>query len=333
MEIPRIFRCSQCGEVGHNRRNMNCPVNVRNREEAAARLTETAIGTTNYNTAKSLLVNISRILRLTHANACLNIDRFPLIEEYGATNTHLYTDLVYVISSVLTIICRVSDLLTDAFEYIDVFPLIEVLKTQIDILNAVIQEQHIHMTEQIEGVMFRTSLYKICIQETGFIVSTTIVPALFYRNLSNNISTYIGDYNAGITLRSISLSYENVELILMPHDTLLPSPVHSQYNIANIHNRRLCILDLKTLTVVNEQSSDSTEEATCPICFDTAIKCKLLQTNCDHWFCVDCLINYTDSIKYKTCKPNCPYCRTVIVGLKSNDEDICRKFSHHIARM
>jgi len=327
----RIIRCSQCGEIGHNRRNINCVANQHRREISAARANEIAVATASYNRALGWLVQTSRMLRMTRADVCRNIRAFPLIEDAGAIDSPPMTDLVQVIYTTLVYINRVCNVLTDICEYteLDINTLVEALKVQTDILNGIIIE-YIH-TIQITIPVFRVPLHIVQIIHTPLVVSAVTFSGLFYSSI-NNTFMHIREYSAGVSLRSIAITQENVERLLTPFDIQIPS-LGFYWSQPRVNPPRRCVLDLKALYIVNEPVQDDAEEASCPICFDTTIKGKLLHTNCSHSFCLDCLKNYTDSIKDRTCKPNCPYCRTELVGLKICDENIYRQFSSHIASM
>lgn len=327
----RIIRCSQCGEIGHNRRNLNCIINLHNREISVARANEVAVATACYNRALGWLVQASRMLRMTRADVCRNIRAFPLIEDAGVIDSPLLTDLVHVIYTTLAYINRVCNVLTDICEYaeLDINSLVEALKVQTDILNGIIME-YIH-TIRITFPLFRVPLHIVQIIHTPLIVSAVTFSGLFYSSINGSF-TYIREDDTGVSLRSISITQENVERLLTPFDIRFPA-IRVYGSQPRVNPPRRCVSDLKALYIVNEPIQDSAVEASCPICFDTTIKGKLLHTNCSHSFCLDCLKNYTDSIKDRTCKPSCPYCRTELVGLKICDEDICRQFSSHIASM
>jgi hypothetical protein len=66
----------------------------------------------------------------------------------------------------------------------------------------------------------------------------------------------------------------------------------------------------KTIAVTIKNHEDLPQE--CNICLDTFTATKIVYTNCNHTFCLDCVCDYTKSIKNKTMKPNCPCCRTIL---------------------
>jgi len=70
-----------------------------------------------------------------------------------------------------------------------------------------------------------------------------------------------------------------------------------------------------------QQNQQKTEEGDCPICFGTTNKEDNVKTNCQHSFCSECI-----SQMFKASNQNnrrdigCPYCRTTITSLQTNDE-------------
>jgi hypothetical protein len=59
----------------------------------------------------------------------------------------------------------------------------------------------------------------------------------------------------------------------------------------------------------------------CGICLDTLVHSQIIQTNCNHTYCYDCVGGYAESIKDKTCRPNCPTCRGIWEELTCYDEE------------
>jgi hypothetical protein len=70
-----------------------------------------------------------------------------------------------------------------------------------------------------------------------------------------------------------------------------------------------------TIGVFEEESYD------CSICLNTCERMSVAHTNCKHAFCLVCVCDYTNSIKDKTTKPNCPLCRTELSTLKVSCEE------------
>lgn len=73
---------------------------------------------------------------------------------------------------------------------------------------------------------------------------------------------------------------------------------------------------LKSISLVQDLTiSNEIPGCDCPICFDEFAATDVLQTNCNHSFCISCIKNLSNSIKNKTNKPCCPMCRTEITKI------------------
>ena len=60
----------------------------------------------------------------------------------------------------------------------------------------------------------------------------------------------------------------------------------------------------------------------CPICYEDLDKNNIIITNCNHYYCFDCLYAYMKSICITNyINNNCCYCRTRITGLKYHNEN------------
>ena len=95
-----------------------------------------------------------------------------------------------------------------------------------------------------------------------------------------------------------------------------------------------CSSDLKNLYILHDTAcSTETEPVQCPICFGDHDASQMLVTNCSHRFCLDCMKDYAGSIKNNTSKPTCPYCRAIIVEVKSTELATCRSFSHYVCTL
>ena len=64
----------------------------------------------------------------------------------------------------------------------------------------------------------------------------------------------------------------------------------------------------------------------CNICFETFPTDDIIHTNCNHTYCLECLVGYINSIKDKTSIPNCPACRNALSEFKvhsyQNQDDL-----------
>lgn len=315
--MNRSIRCSQCGIFGHNKRNLNCPVNISIREQDAEYQRELTSSTADFNSAYDLLYETSQLLRNTDSPAC--DVHLPFIEyEDEDSNATLNTDLVDVIHKTIVNIDSVCYLLTNARIHCNIILLMDALKAHVSVLNSLISER-LRMNPFVladERDYAKVWLYKVDIQFKVYGIVAVYQSCLSYHNitlLQNSVSS----------LRNILLTRRNIERLITPI-------IH----IASDSDSTVTVNLLKRLSIVHESLLDGGEETeACPICFDDTTKGKLLRTNCSHGFCLDCMSNYTNSIKMKSCNPTCPYCRTVIVEVKSGDRDICRQFSQHIVSM
>lgn len=71
----------------------------------------------------------------------------------------------------------------------------------------------------------------------------------------------------------------------------------------------------------------------CPVCFDSLQTKQIVQTNCGHGYCRECVKNIASSMKDKTQQPSCPLCRTTLRELKSYDQQICTEIQVHILNL
>lgn len=76
--------------------------------------------------------------------------------------------------------------------------------------------------------------------------------------------------------------------------------------------------EIKSIYIIDKNTIEEKEE--CPICYEENIESNdILETNCNHRFCKNCICNYVDSFKsYKV--PTCPLCRTDITTFNINDQ-------------
>jgi hypothetical protein len=297
---------------------------------------QVVLANTHYDVARTNLIELSKLLRDTDADVCRRRQIFPLIGYRPSINLPIYTDLTFVIYKSLCHIRTVCYCFDNAIEYIDIEPLRRSFDTLVNILNSVIMEYLNYIDAGVPVVCRALTGVHIIYTDTD-VSATIFTKGLFY---VNNLFTANGDPNIllitngrPIRLNSIALTHENIKTLLTPirHFTNIPIQVRINTNVRQLPS--LCISDLKILPIKNEPIPNAKEETTCPICFDTTTADQMVYTNCSHGFCLDCMVTYTNSIKAKTCKPNCPYCRTQIVEIKTHDEDIFSQFSNHIATM
>lgn len=92
---------------------------------------------------------------------------------------------------------------------------------------------------------------------------------------------------------------------------------------------------LKEMVVVLDVTSsvDKKELCECPVCYDKFDFKDVIQTNCGHSYCLDCMKNFATSIKDKTIEPTCPLCRGTIQELKTLNCDILCDYVRHVAAL
>ena len=277
-------------------------------EEEDERQRKLELSTVNFNNAFELIVATSQLLQNTDSPAC---DAFIDNEE---TTEPLNTDIVGVIHQTVKNINNICYLLSTV-NRCKIKSLLDALKSLVVVVNELIAEhvQTISFELPNERDYAKIFLYKIQIQELTYGIVPAYQSILYYRD------TRILENSLG-SLRNLLMTRANIEKLLTP-------------KVYHTHAPANCLTDLKMMSIVHESLPDDDETATCPICFDDKTKGQLLRTNCSHGFCIDCMLNYTESIKTKKCKPTCPCCRTVVVEVKSGNTDICQQFITHITNI
>lgn len=91
------------------------------------------------------------------------------------------------------------------------------------------------------------------------------------------------------------------EQILLQEDTIYTRDYFKQL--------RLVLSHPETGHSATGHSETGHSDIICGICFDVLVDSQIIQTNCKHTYCYDCVTGYAESIKDKTCRPNCPTCR------------------------
>jgi len=94
---------------------------------------------------------------------------------------------------------------------------------------------------------------------------------------------------------------------------------------------------LKEMSVVLEDAHSSSAEKKeaydCPLCYEGCCYKNVIQTNCGHSYCLDCMKNFATSIKDKTIEPACPLCRGTIQELKTRNGEILCEYARHVAAL
>ena len=79
---------------------------------------------------------------------------------------------------------------------------------------------------------------------------------------------------------------------------------------------------IKNIKIVRAVDEDQEEEHICTICLEELEKSHVIHTNCNHSYCLECVSSYSNSIKDKTCKPNCPMCRGELNEFNTHSDEI-----------
>jgi hypothetical protein len=90
------------------------------------------------------------------------------------------------------------------------------------------------------------------------------------------------------------------------------------------------ILDLTASVDVQQEPEKSEDKYDCPLCYEVCEKKNIIETNCCHSYCLDCMKNFTTAIKDKTTKPSCPLCRTEIKELFTRNSVIHCNYMLHL---
>jgi hypothetical protein len=84
--------------------------------------------------------------------------------------------------------------------------------------------------------------------------------------------------------------------------------------------RRLVSSYVKEWDITLDLTSNCRDGDTeCVICLDTKPSTHIIQTNCGHEYCIECVKNDIHTNKSKTAKPTCPLCRTELCEIRVND--------------
>lgn len=87
-----------------------------------------------------------------------------------------------------------------------------------------------------------------------------------------------------------------------------PSHIRKEYNIVPI-------------IICTENEAEMEEPKDCTICFETFCKKNTVITNCNHFYCKDCMVSYLKSISATDKKPSCAMCRCDVKTLEIKHPD------------
>ena len=134
---------------------------------------------------------------------------------------------------------------------------------------------------------------------------------------NRSTSSYMRDYIR--LLSSIANQAERAERIATRR---LNSAIRRQEAINSVMADRITTkTHIKNLKIVR-QTEVVESEYTCTICLETLDISNVINTNCNHSYCLDCVSGYANSIKDKSHKPNCPMCRGVLDQLNTHSDEL-----------
>jgi hypothetical protein len=121
----------------------------------------------------------------------------------------------------------------------------------------------------------------------------------------------------------------------LPHIPLaFPQNLNQDLDLEQEVVRPILTGDLyKLLPIQLENNIRYANDCDCNICFETFPSDEIVKTNCNHIYCWSCMESYAETNKDKTCKPNCPTCRSEFKELTVYDEDIYRHLTFSIQRL
>ena len=79
---------------------------------------------------------------------------------------------------------------------------------------------------------------------------------------------------------------------------------------------------IKNIKIVRTMDGDVVDHPTCTICLDDLEPSNIINTNCKHTYCLDCISGYSNSIKEKTCAPTCPMCRGNLTQFDTHSDEV-----------
>ena len=113
-------------------------------------------------------------------------------------------------------------------------------------------------------------------------------------------------------------------LVALPPEMyrMIITRVHEDGTLFSLFSSNSNVKTYPKICIVKSTVSDLTETTTeCSICFEYKIPDNICLTNCNHIFCVDCILTYHKTLDNKTEMP-CPMCRTSIVNISSSSNVI-----------
>ena len=160
-----------------------------------------------------------------------------------------------------------------------------------------------------------TGPMELCIETYNQLECARASSDIMYRNYTTAVK-------CEKALELMGMKLLDMYIILTEPQFLPPPPkITSQY--------------LKEMVVVLDITSsvETKEVYDCPLCYEGCCIKDVIQTNCGHSYCVDCMKSFATSIKDKTIEPTCPLCRGTIQELKTLNCDILCDYVRHVAAL
>jgi len=83
--------------------------------------------------------------------------------------------------------------------------------------------------------------------------------------------------------------------------------------------------DIEPLLDEGGQVADLDQSTECAICYGSLVELEIMQYNCNHTFCLNCIDNYFDTLTHNK-KPCCALCREDIKTVKASSRETVEKF-------
>lgn len=166
------------------------------------------------------------------------------------------------------------------------------------------EAKKVHISAQHTGPM------ELCIETYNQLECATASWEIMYRN-------YMTLYKCKDSLRKIAMN-----LIDIWNSYCVPQITNTSHYLKEMS----VVLDL----TASEHTEKNVEKYDCPLCYDGCDFTNVIETNCCHSYCLDCMKNFTTSIKDKTTEPACPLCRSEIKELFTRNKDIHCEYMRHI---
>jgi hypothetical protein len=174
--------------------------------------------------------------------------------------------------------------------------------------------QQVHEARKAHISAQRTGPMELCMESYNQLECAEASWDIMYRN-------YVTLSKCKDSLRVLGLNL--IDMLNSYREPQIPTTSHYLKEMS-------VILDLTTSVEVEQEAEKSEEKYDCPLCYEVCEFKNIIETNCCHSYCLDCMKNFTTAIKDKTTKPGCPLCRTEIKELFTRNKDIHCEYMRHI---